>query len=271
LPESWHALKTDEVLQELATSKAGLAEAEAQKRLGEVGPNELRKEKGKSPIRLFLRQFYDILIVILLIATGLSLAVGETIDAIIIFAITIASALLGFIEEFRSEKAVEALRKMTAPTALVLRDGKETRIPANRIVPGDLVFLYTGDKVPADARLLEAFNLNLDEASLTGESTPVSKNTAALVEGTPLNDRRNMVFTGTIVVYGRATVVVTSTGMGTEFGKIAKMVQTTSEETTPLEKRMTAVGKWIGILAILVCISVGIAGVLEGQNLISML
>ena len=138
-------------------------------------------------------------------------------------------------------------------------------------MPGDLVFLYTGDKVPADARLLEAFSLNLDEASLTGESTPVSKDTTTLNEGTPLNDRRNMVFTGTIVVYGRATAVVTSTGMSTEFGKIAKMVQTTGEETTPLEKRMAAVGKWIGILAILVCISVGAAGVLEGRNLISML
>jgi Ca2+-transporting ATPase len=264
-------MKTDEVLYELATSKAGLAQAEAQKRLGEFGPNELRKEKGKSPIKLFLRQFYDVLIIILLIATGLSLAVGETIDAIIILTITLASALLGFIEEFRSEKAVEALRKMTSPQAFVLRDGKETRIPASRIVPGDLVFLYTGDKVPADARLLEAFSLNLDEASLTGESTPVSKDTTTLNEGTSLNDRRNMVFTGTIVVYGRATAVVTSTGMSTEFGKIAKMVQTTGEETTPLEKRMAAVGKWIGILAILVCISVGAAGVLEGRNLISML
>jgi Ca2+-transporting ATPase len=203
---------------------------------------------------------------ILLIATGLSLVVGETVDALIILAIVIASAVLGFTQEYRSEKAVEALKKMTAPTAMVIRDGKETKIPANQLVPGDVILLYTGDKVPADARLIEAHNLKLDEASLTGESAPVDKNTTALPQNTQLNDMRNMVFTGTIVVYGRAKALVTTTGMSTEFGKIAEMVQTTSQEKTPLEIRMASVGKWIGIFAIIVAVAVGTVGVVVEQR-----
>jgi Ca2+-transporting ATPase len=264
-------MEIEEVLNELSTEENGLSQEEAAKRLSEYGLNELKKEKGRSPIKLFLRQFTDILIIMLLIATGLSLAIGEAIDALIIFAIVISSALLGFVEEYRSEKAVEALKKMTAPTATVLRDGKEVKIPAGQIVPGDIVLLYTGDKIPADARLLEAFNLKLDEAALTGESAPVNKGITAIPEETQLNDRLNMVFTGTVVVYGRGKAAVTSTGMNTEFGKIAKLVQTTGEEETPLEKRMATVGKWIGIMAILVCIGVGTIGILEGRNIIDML
>jgi len=271
MSKSWHMMEIEKVLNELSTEENGLSQEEAAKRLSEYGLNELKKEKGRSPIKLFLTQFTDILIIILLIATGLSLAVGEAIDALIIFVIVIVSALLGFVEEYRSEKAVEALKKMTAPTAIVLRDGKELKIPAGQIVPGDIVLLYTGDKIPADARLLEAFNLKLDEAALTGESAPVNKEITAFPEETQLNDRLNMVFTGTVVVYGRGKAAVTSTGMNTEFGKIAKLVQTTGEEETPLEKRMATVGKWIGIMAILVCVGVGTIGVLEGRNIIDML
>ena len=271
MSKSWHMMEIEQVLNELSTEENGLSQEEAAKRLSEYGLNELKKEKGRSPIKLFLTQFTDILIIILLIATGLSLAVGEAIDALIIFVIVIVSALLGFAEEYRSEKAVEALKKMTAPTAIVLRDGKELKIPAGQIVPGDIVLLYTGDKIPADARLLEAFNLKLDEAALTGESAPVNKDITAFPEETQLNDRLNMVFTGTVVVYGRGKAAVTSTGMNTEFGKIAKLVQTTGEEETPLEKRMATVGKWIGIMAILVCVGVGTIGVLEGRNIIDML
>jgi Ca2+-transporting ATPase len=263
-------MRIEETLSELGSNETGLSSEEAQKRLSEYGPNELKKEKGTSPLKLFLRQFTDILIIILLIATGLSLAIGETIDALIIFAIVIASALLGFIGEYRSEKAVDALKKMTAPTAIVLRDGKETKVQATQIVPGDIVLLYTGDKVPADARLLGAFNLKLDEAALTGESAPVGKGINAIPAETQLNDRNNMVFTGTIVAYGRGKAVVTSTGMDTEFGKIAKMVQATAGEQTPLERRMATVGKWIGLLAIVVCIGVGILGIIDGRDVIDM-
>ena len=210
--------------------------------------------------------------VILLIAIGLSFAVGETTDAIIILAIVIASAVLGFSQEYRSEKAVEALKKMTAPTANVLRDSKELKIPASQLVPGDIILLYTGDKIPADAKLLEAFMMKTDEASLTGESAPVNKRTLPLPEETLLNDRSNMVFTGTVVVYGRGKALVTSTGMKTEFGKIAEMVQAAPQEKTPLEKRMSSVGKWIGILAIIVALSVGTVGVVvEKRNIIDMI
>jgi Ca2+-transporting ATPase len=266
LVKSWHALKPEEALEELKTRAEGLASQEAQARLLTYGPNELKKKKGKSPIKLFFDQFTDVLMIILLIATGLSLAIGETVDALIILAIVIASAALGFTQEYRSEKAVEALKRMTAPTAIVLRDGKEIKVTANQLVPGDIILLYTGDKVPADSRILEAFNLKVDEAALTGESTPVEKNIRELAQETQLNDKHNMVFTGTIVVYGRAKALVTTTGMQTEFGKIAQMVQTATQEQTPLEKRMAGVGKWIGIFAVVICIGVGTVGVVVEQR-----
>ncbi len=269
----WHALKPEEAMDELKTSENGLDSAEAQNRLSTYGLNELKKAKGKSPIKLFLGQFTDVLMIILLLAMFLSLGLGiyqnsmdEAIDALIIFIIVIASAVLGFTQEYRSEKAVEALKKMTAPTALVIRDGKETKIPANQLVPGDVILLYTGDKIPADSRLLEAHNLKVEEAALTGESTAVDKSVMELPEDAQLNDRRNMVYTGTIIAYGRAKAVVATTGMDTEFGKIAQMVQTTTTEQTPLERRLASVGKWIGILAITICVGVATVGILVEQR-----
>ncbi|MCD6445565.1 cation-translocating P-type ATPase [Candidatus Bathyarchaeota archaeon] len=267
----WHSMEVDEVLQALRAEKEGLSTEEVQKRLKEYGPNELKKEKRKSPVRLFLEQFKNILIIILLIATALSMAIGEVYDAIVIIAIVIACAVLGFFEEYRAEKALEALKKMTAPTATVLRNGKEVQIQTSEVVPGDILLLYTGDKVPADARLIEAVNMKTDEAPLTGESTPVNKNVKPLPEDTPVSDRRNMVFTGTVVVYGRGKAVVTSTGMNTEFGKIAKMVQTVEEEETPLEKRMAYVGKWLGILSIAVCLFVAVFGIIRGRAILDMI
>jgi len=264
-------MEIEETLQSLNTKEMGLSQEEVQKRLQEFGPNELKKEKGISPIRLLLEQFTDILIIILLIATGLSIYLGELTDAIVIIAIVLACAILGFTEEYRSEKALEALKKMTAPTATVLRDGKDVKVDARDIVPGDIILLYTGDKVPADSRLIEAINLKADEAPLTGESTAVNKDVNPLPEDTSLSDRRNTVFTGTVVVYGRGKAVITSTGMNTEFGKIAKMVQVTEEEETPLEKRMASVGKWIGILSIAVCLIVAAIGMIEGRNILDMI
>jgi Ca2+-transporting ATPase len=237
----------------------GLTQQEAERRLAEFGPNELQKEKGVSPLKLFVEQFEDILMIILLIATLLSVYLGEITDAIVIFAIVLACATLGFIQEYRSERALEALKKMTAPTALVLRDGKETVIQAREVVPGDVIILRTGDRVPADSRLIEGFNLKADEAPLTGESSPVDKN------------RGDTVFSGTVIVYGRGKAVATSTGMNTQFGKIAKMVQFVQEEETPLEKRMASVGKWIGILSFSVCLIVASIGIIEGRNIPEML
>ena len=278
MSKSWHAMEVEETINQLDSKETGLSQEEVQKRLQQYGPNELQKEKGTSPIKMFLEQFTDMLIIILLIAMFLSIGtaiyqgtIEEIYDAIVIFAIILACAVLGFIEEYRSEKALDALKKMTAPTAMVLRDGKEVKIQASDIVPGDIILLYTGDKVPTDARLMETFNMKIDEASLTGESAPVNKSVTALPEETPLNDRQDMVFTGTVVVYGRGKAVATSTGMNTEFGKIAKMVQVTEEEQTPLEKRMGSVGKWIGILSIGVCLFVALIGMIEGRNILTMI
>jgi len=271
MPKSWHAMDIEETIKQLDSKETGLSQEEVQKRLQQYGTNELQKEKGTSAVKMFIEQFEDLLIVILLIATGLSIYLGEITDAIVIIAIVLACAILGFVEEFRSEKALEALKKMTAPTAMVLRDGKEVKVQTSELVPGDIVLLYTGDKIPADSRLLESFNLKVDEASLTGESSPVTKDVTPLPEETPINDRRDMVFTGTVVVYGRGKAVVTSTGMTTEFGKIAKMVQVTEEEETPLEKRMASVGKLIGILSIAVCLGVAFIGIIEGRNILDMI
>ncbi len=263
----WHALTVEESLTELQVREnEGITPQEAQTRLQQYGPNELKKEKGKSPIKLFLSQFTDVLMIILLIATGLSLAVGEQVDAAIILVIVFASAILGFTQEYRSEKAVEALKKMTSPTALVIRDGKEIKIQAREIVPGDILLLYAGDKVPADARLIEAHTLKVEEAALTGESTAVDKDPEALSDNTQLSDRHNMVYTGTSIALGRAKALVTDTGMTTEFGKIAQMVQTTTTEETPLERRLASVGKWIGLLAIIVATSVAFVGVVVEQR-----
>jgi Ca2+-transporting ATPase len=273
----WHSIEIQETLQSLNTSETGLSQEEAQKRLQQYGLNELKKEKGTSPVKMFLEQFTDILIIILLIATALSIGsyfftndITELYDAIVIVAIVIATATLGFFEEFRSEKAVDALKKMTAPTATVVREGKEMRIPATEVVPGDVILLFTGDKVPADCRILEAVNLKIDEASLTGESAPVNKNNVACAEGLAVNDRLDMAFTGTVVVYGRGKAVAVSTGMETEFGKIAKMVQMTAEEQTPLEKRTQSIGKMIGILCVSICLAVGGIGIIEGRDPLQM-
>jgi P-type Ca2+ transporter type 2C len=264
--KQWHSKTAEQALSELTVTVKGLTSQQAQERLAQYGPNELKKEKGKSPIKLLLRQFTDILMIILLIATGLSFVAGEPTDAIIILAIVIASATLGFTQEYRSEKAVEALKKMTSPTASVLRDGKEVRIPAGELVPGDIILLYTGDKIPADGRLIEAFTMKTDEAPLTGESSAVNKSALELPEQTQLNDRKNMVFTGTVVVYGRGKAVVTTSGMNTEFGKIAQMVQAAPQEKTPLERRLSNVGKWIGILALVIAVSVGVIGIVVEQR-----
>jgi Ca2+-transporting ATPase len=267
----WYTMSPEETLKALNSTENGLDRAEARKRLTEYGPNELRKEKQTSPVKMFLRQFKDVLIIILLIATGLSVMTGEILDAIVIIAIVLVAATLGFAEEFRSEKSVEALKKMTAPVATVLRDGKEAKLAVSEIVPGDVVLLFTGDKVPADARLIEAINLKVDEAPLTGESSPVNKNIDVYSEETPLNDRGNMAFTGTVVVYGRGKAVATSTGMHTEFGRIAKMVQMAKHEKTPLEERTQVIGKWIGILCVTICLAVGGIGWSQGLNPIDMI
>ncbi len=260
----WHAVEADAVLKALGTDAAkGLSQTEAQHRLAEYGPNELKKEEKASPWSLFFSQFKNVLIIILLVAVALSVAIGEVIDAAIIAVIVVFSALLGFFQEYKAEKALEALKKMLSPTSSVLRDGQELEILSSELVPGDIVLLEAGDRIPADARLVEVPTLKCDEAALTGESMPVSKSIAVLPEETTLGERRNLVFAGTVVTYGRARAAILTTGMNTEFGRIAQEVGGGEQKKTPLEKRTAEIGKWLGILSLGICFLVAGISVLR--------
>ncbi len=210
---TWHAMTTDDVARTLDTDPAhGLSAAQAAERLTRHGPNELTHEERPSPLRMFLGQFANVLIAILLAAVALSAAVGEVVDAAIILVIVLFCAVLGFVQEYRAEQALDALKKMLSPTTSVLRDGAEARIPSAQVVPGDVVLLEAGDRVPADARIIEAHSLRCDEAPLTGESVPVGKGTDPVPEGAGTADRRNMTFTGTTVTYGRGRASPTDGG-----------------------------------------------------------
>lgn len=250
----WHSMDAEEVLKALNTDlHRGLTEDEVKRRLERYGYNELKKEERISPFTIFINQFKNILIIILLIAIALSALIGEVVDAAIIGVIVVFCALLGFIQEYRAERALEALKKMLSPTITVLRGGREEEVPSKELVPGDILLLEAGDKIPADARLVENHSLRCDEAPLTGESVPVGKDIKPLPEDVRVSDRKNIVFTGTTVTYGRGKAVVTSTGMNTEFGKIAEEVTAVKAEKTPLEKRTEEIGKWLGIIALSIC------------------
>jgi Ca2+-transporting ATPase len=212
---------------------------------------------------IFLAQFKNLLIIILIVAAILSIVLGEVIDAVVILVIVLFACLLGFIQEYRAERAMEALKKMAAPNASVVRNGVEKEVPACDLVPGDVVLLTMGDRIPADARLLEAINLKTEEASLTGESLAVEKSIEPLNNGASVGDRKNMVFAGTTVAYGRATAVITDTGMNTEFGRIATMLQEIKVERTPLQVNLDSVGKWISIAALGLCVILVLIGLLR--------
>ncbi|MEM2960624.1 MAG: HAD-IC family P-type ATPase, partial [Candidatus Bathyarchaeia archaeon] len=266
----WHAIETTEAMRILGTDSQGLKMDEAKKRLEKYGPNELQEAQRVSPLKIFFEQFKEILIIILLAATVISALIGEIVDAIVIVAIVIVCAALGFIQEYRAERSLELLKRMAAPTAIVIREGREMTIPAREVVPGDIIQVKTGDKVPADARVLESFNLRVNEAPLTGESVPVGKKVVTLPSDTPLTERLNILASGTVVTYGRGKGVVVRTGMNTEFGKIAGMLQTVKEETTPLESRMQSVGSWL-IKALFAIVGViVIIGLFRGHELIEM-
>jgi len=268
----FHTLAGTEVMTVLGTGWSGLSPAQARERLEKYGPNELVPAKKISPWAIFFQQFQNLLILILIAATGISFLLGEHLDAYIILAIIGACAALGFVQEYRAERAAAALQKLAAPEAVVLREGKEQVIPAREVVPGDILILHTGDRVAADARLLEAINLRTDESLLTGESTAVSKVTEPLPEPQlPVAQRKNMVFGGTAVIYGRGRAVVTATGMDTEFGAIARLLGEVSEEKTPLEERMASIGLVLSILCLSVSAGAVIFGVWRGHDWLQML
>jgi Ca2+-transporting ATPase len=258
--------KENKVLyKELKTSSNGLSSSEAKKRINQYGLNEIKEKEGISPLKIFISQFHNFIIYILLVALIVSIFVGEKIDAIVIGAILVLNAVLGFIQEYKAEKAIEALKKMASLKAKVLRDGKEQKIDASQLVPGDIIILETGDKVPADARLIEVINLQTQEAALTGESVPVKKELVVLDEKTPVADRINMVFSSTIVTKGRARALIASTGMNTEIGKIAEMIQTTETVLTPLQIKLKQLGKFMGIAVIIIAVVVFLVGLLKAE------
>ncbi|MEM3570199.1 MAG: cation-translocating P-type ATPase [Thermoproteota archaeon] len=262
----WHARSVEEVLEELGVNREGLSSQEAVERLKKYGPNEIKEVKRRTVLQMFLDEFKDIFILLLIAATVFSAVIGyyemlqggefmeSFADVITISAIVVLCAVTGFVQEYRAEKAVEALKKLAAPKARVIRDGVENIIPASEVVPGDILALEAGDHVPADARIIEAIELKANEAVLTGESVPVAKEVAVLKEDTPVSERRNMVFSATHIVYGRGKAIVTATGMNTEFGKIAGMVQTAEEEETPLQRKLNRFAGKIARIVILVCV-----------------
>ena len=268
----FHVLSVEESIGALATSPQGLSTAEAAQRFAAIGPNELEAAEQASPWSLLAAQFRNVLIIILLIAVGLSMILGHGLEAIVISVIVVFAVLLGFIQEYRAEQAIEALQEMAAPTARVLRDGEEYVVPARELVPGDIVVLSVGDRIPADLRLIEAVNLQADEAPLTGESVPVEKDTLPLENhDIAVADRSNMGYSGTVVTYGRGRGAVTATGMRTEFGKIAGMMQTVEVGKTPLQENLDRVGKILAVVALVVVAVIVFLGVVRGQDPLEML
>lgn len=268
----WYRLPSEDVLRQLASDATrGLSAAESRRRLLEYGPNELEAGHRVSPWTIFLEQFKNVLVIILLIAVTLSAFLGHAIEASAIAVIVLFAVLLGFYQEYRAERAIDALRRMSAPNATVVRDGNESDIPARDLVPGDIVILNTGNKVPADARVILALNLRTDEAALTGESLPVEKQTAAILkDDLSVGDRRNMIYAGTAVTYGRGRAVVVATGTRTEFGKIAQLLETVQTGKTPLQINLDKVGRILAQAAFAVVVMIVILALLRGQPLLEM-
>ncbi len=270
MQQNWHAQSIGQVEEALHTGEAGLSSAEAQKRLAANGPNELKAKKKKTTLQMFLEQFKDFMVIILIVAAVVSGFLGEVVDACIIVALVLLNAILGTVQEKNAERSLESLEKMAAPNAKVIRDGKQMTVPARDLVVGDLVVLDTGDYVPADLRLTEYNSLKVQEAALTGESVPVEKAEGVLKDDCALGDRVNMAFSSSLVTYGRGRGIVVETGMSTEVGKIAAMIQEAPETETPMQRRMNALGKTLGIVALSVCALMFLVGLLYGRDLLEM-
>ena len=249
--QEWHALTAEEVLDHLRVEDSGLTTAEAKRRLEHYGPNQLTEAPRPTFLQMLWEQLNNFVVILLIVASVISALLGDYVEAAAIMAIVVLNAVLGIVQERRAEEALAALKKLAAPDAQVLRDRRRQSIPAYELVPGDIVFLEAGNFVPADIRLLEAINLRVEEASLTGESLPVQKNASTVLDkNLPLGDRKNTVFMGTLVAYGRGRGVVTSTGMHTQLGLIATMLQSVETEETPLQRRLDQLGKSLSVVAL---------------------
>jgi len=267
----WHTLTPSEVLKKLDADPRGLTEAESAHRLVKYGPNKLEEGPRRSKVAIFLAQFKDFMIWVLIAAAAISAFLGEGIDAAIIAIVILINAVLGTVQESKAEAALEALKEMAAPYAKVLHDGILLKVPAVRLVPGDVVLLEAGDAIPADLRLLESNSLKVEESALTGESVPVDKNAGFVAEAdAPLGDRINLAFVGTAVTYGRATGLVVGTAMNTEMGKIAHQLATTVTETTPLQQKLNKLSNLLSYLVIAIAVVIFVVGMLSGREALDM-
>ena len=269
----WHQLPAEEVARRLETDpRAGLGGEEARARLEKFGANEIREGRRRGPLLMLLGQFTDFMILVLIAAAIVSGLIGDMVDTLVIVAIVVLNAVIGFVQEYRAERAIAALRQMAALTAHVVRDGQSQMIPAAELVPGDVVRIEAGNAVPADLRLVEAAQLRIEEAALTGESQPVEKIERALHEPElPLGDRRNMAYKGTLVTYGRGRGVVTATGMETELGRIASLLRAEGEVRTPLQKRLARFGSNLAVAVLVICAILFVTGLLRGEPVMLML
>lgn len=269
---NWYMKGIGQVAEELGVNlQTGLNSLEVEKRYQQYGYNELKEKEPETLFQKVVKQLKDFLVIILILASIVSGLVGEFSDAIVIIAIVVINAVLGVVQEGKAEKALEALKKMSAPNARVYRDGHVVVVPARNLVPGDIVLIEAGDSVPADLRLIDSVNLKIEEASLTGESVPTEKYADQVFKGeTPIGDRTNMAYMSTVVTYGRGKGIVVETNVNTEIGKIAEVIQSYDDETTPLQQRLNQLGKWLGIACLLICILVFVIGFIREGHLLEM-
>ena len=271
---NWHSKDVGLVYSEIGSTADGLSSSEADRRLASYGLNELKEVRRETPLQMFLNQFKNLLVIMLILAAGFSIFVGltehssgEIIEAGAILTVVLFIAVIGFFQEYRAEKELQALKKMVSVEATILRDGNRTRLPVRELVPGDVVMLEAGDRIPADLRIIEAIDFQVDESALTGESAPVEKNSSSVPEESALADRRNMSYMGTHATYGKAKAVVVGSGMKTELGKIAEQIQSMEREKTPLQKKLDMVGKQIGTIVLIICIVVFAVGMLRSKDI----
>ncbi|MEK7771714.1 MAG: HAD-IC family P-type ATPase, partial [Pseudomonadota bacterium] len=259
---AWHGYSPQKVLEVLRTGHAGLSQTEAKLRLEQYGANRLKPPKPESPIIRFLLQFHNVLIYILLAASVLTAVLGHWVDSGVILGVVVINAIIGFIQEGKAEKALNAIRRMLSFNAMVLRDGQRMQIPAEALVPGDIVLLQSGDKVPADLRLLSCKNLRIEEAALTGESEAVEKSIQPVDAVTAIGDRFCMAYSGTLVVYGQGLGVVVATSHHTEIGRISQMLEQVEQLVSPLFRQMAIFGRWLTMLILLLAAGIFVYGLL---------
>ncbi|PKN82444.1 MAG: ATPase, partial [Chloroflexi bacterium HGW-Chloroflexi-8] len=269
---SWHSLTINETVHKLQSHiENGLSTPEAETRLAQYGYNQLQEGKRTTFLQMVISQLNNFVVILLVVASIISAFLGEWVDASAILAIVILNTIMGVVQENRAEQALAALKKLAAPDAQVLRNGRRETISSTKLVPGDIVFLEAGYFIPADVRLLEAINLRVEEAALTGESVPVQKNESIILENdASLGDRKNAAFMGTTVAYGRGKAIVVSTGMKTQLGMIASMLQSVENEQTPLQRKLDQLGKTLGWAALAVCGIIMVTGVIQGGDLLEM-